>query len=63
MVTTPEKMLKRIGITGMAAAILMIIFGILVIVFPDLVAWLVGIYLIVVGVVKLVGHISSGKSS
>jgi len=63
MVTTPEKMLKRIGITGLAAAILMIIFGILVIVFPDLVAWLVGIYLIVVGVVKLVGHISSGKSS
>jgi uncharacterized membrane protein HdeD (DUF308 family) len=63
MVTTPERMLKRIGITGLAAAILMIIFGILVIVFPDLVAWLVGIYLIVVGVVKLVGYISGGKSS
>lgn len=63
MATPPEKMLKRIGVTGTTAAILMIIFGILVIAFPDLISWLVGIYLVAVGLVNLVGHITSGKTS
>ena len=35
---TPEKMLKKIGFTGLTAAILMIIFGVLVIAFPHLIA-------------------------
>jgi uncharacterized membrane protein HdeD (DUF308 family) len=53
----PEKMLKKMGVTGLTAAILMIIFGILVIAFPNLISWLVGIYLIVVGIVNLIGHL------
>ncbi len=53
----PEKMLKKLGFTGLAAAILMIIFGALVIALPHLIAWLVGIYLIVVGALNLAGEI------
>ncbi len=63
MATPPEKILKRMGVTGTAAAVLMIIFGVLVISFPNLISWLVGIYLIVVGLMNLVGYIVSGKSS
>lgn len=58
----PEKMLQKVGVTGLTAAILMIIFGILVIAFPNLIAWLVGIYLIVVGMVNLIGHFESQRS-
>ena len=57
----PEKMLEKLGVTGMVAAILTIIFGILVIVFPDLIAWLVGIYLIIVGLIDLIGHLGLRK--
>ena len=57
----PEKMLEKLGITGMVAAVLTIVFGILVIVFPDLIAWLVGIYLIVVGLIDLIGHLGLRK--
>ncbi|MFH1821771.1 MAG: DUF3096 domain-containing protein [Methanobacteriota archaeon] len=60
---TPEKMLKKMGVTGLTAAVLMIIFGVLVIVFPNLISWLVGIYLIVVGLVNLIGHIESMKTA
>ena len=60
---TPEKMLKRIGFTGLTAAVLMIVFGALVIAFPHLISWLVGIYLIVVGVVNLLGYMMAGKAS
>lgn len=56
-----EKMLAKVGVTGIVAAILMIIFGILVIAFPTLIAWIIGLYLIVVGLVNLVGHISPKK--
>lgn len=56
-------MLKRMGITGITAAVLMIVFGVLVIAYPHLIAWLVGIYLIIVGVVNLIGHMDSVKSS
>jgi len=57
----PEKMLKKMGVTGLTAAVLMIIFGILVIAFPHLISWLVGIYLIVVGIVNFIGHLETGK--
>ena len=57
----PEKMLEKLGITGMVAAILTIVFGILVILFPNLIAWLVGIYLIVVGLIDLIGHLGLRK--
>jgi len=53
---TPEKLLKKVGVQGLAAAILMIIFGALIIVFPALISWLVGIYLIVVGALNLAGE-------
>jgi uncharacterized membrane protein HdeD (DUF308 family) len=56
-----EKMLAKVGITGMVAAVLMIIFGILVIAFQALIAWIIGLYLIVVGLVNLIGHISPKK--
>jgi len=59
----PEKMLKKMGITGLTAAVLMIIFGVLVIAFPHLVSWLIGIYLIVVGIVNLIGHVQSMETS
>ncbi len=59
----PEKMLKKMGFTGLAAAILMVIFGVLVIAFPNLIAWLVGIYLIVVGLVNLIGEMEKRKTS
>jgi len=57
----PEKMLKKMGFTGLTAAVLMVIFGVLVIAFPNLIAWLVGIYLIVVGLVNLIGEMQKGK--
>lgn len=48
---------RRIGITGQLAGILMVIFGIMVIVFPLLIAWLIGLYLIVAGILQLAGHV------
>lgn len=59
---TPEKMLKKMGVTGLAAAVLMIIFGALVIAFPHLIAWLLGIYLIVVGALNLAGEMEKRQS-
>ena len=48
---------RRRGISLEVAALLMILFGALIIAFPGLVALLVGLYLIVAGVVTLVGHL------
>jgi len=47
-----QKGLKRIGVTVSKPilAIIAIIFGILVIVFPDLLQWIVGLYLIISGI-------------
>jgi uncharacterized membrane protein HdeD (DUF308 family) len=54
-----ERMFRRFGITGQAAAVLMVVFGILIIVLPALVAYLVGVYLIVVGILQLMNHFES----
>ncbi len=54
-------MLAKVGITGMVAAVLMIVFGILVIAFQALIAWIIGLYLIITGIVNLIGHISPKK--
>lgn len=62
MASKPEEILKRMGITGLMASVLMIIFGVLVIAFPNLVAWIIGIYLIVVGLVNLIGQVGSRKT-
>lgn len=48
---------QRRGISLQVAAVLMIIFGILIIVFPGLVGILVGSYLVLAGVVTLLGYI------
>ncbi len=60
--TDPQKLLAKFGITGMVAAVFMIIFGVLVIIFPDLIAWILGLYLIIVGLINLIGHLQTGQS-
>lgn len=58
-----EKMLKKFGLTGMIAAIVMIVFGVLVIVMPKLIAWIIGLYLIIHGVIELLGHLGANKAA
>jgi len=55
MTEAVEKGLRKIGVTVSkpVLAILTIIFGVLVIVFPDLLAWIVGIFLIIQGILLL----------
>ncbi len=52
MTETVEKELKKIGVTVSkpVLALIAIIFGILVIVFPSLLQWIVGLYLIIQGI-------------
>jgi uncharacterized membrane protein HdeD (DUF308 family) len=54
-----EKGLKRIGITVSKPilAIICIVFGVLVIVFPDLLEWIVGLFLIIQGVLLLTDYL------
>jgi len=58
-----EKGLKRIGITisKPVLAIICIIFGILVIVFPKLLEWIVGLFLIIQGVLVLTDYLELRK--
>jgi uncharacterized membrane protein HdeD (DUF308 family) len=58
-----DRAFARIGITGQAAAILMIVFGVLIIVFPALVAILIGVYLIVVGLLQVLGHFDAMRAT
>jgi uncharacterized membrane protein HdeD (DUF308 family) len=51
-----QRLFRRMGISGEIAAVLLILFGILIIVFPALIVWLVGAYLIVAGLITLAGH-------
>lgn len=53
-----EKGLKKIGITVSKPilAMICIIFGILVIVFPDLLEWIVGLFLIIQGLLLLTDY-------
>lgn len=44
------------GVWTLIIAIITILVGILVIVRPKILAWIVGIYLIVVGVLALIGY-------
>ena len=54
-----EKGLKRIGITVSKPilAVICIVFGVLVIVFPDLLEWIVGLFLIIQGVLLLTDYL------
>lgn len=63
MATAVEKGLKKIGITVSKPilAIICIIFGILVIVFPDLLQWIVGLFLIIQGILMLTDYLELRK--
>jgi len=54
-----EKGLKKIGITVSKPILVIIclIFGILVIVFKDLIQWIVGLFLIIQGILLLVDYL------
>ncbi len=43
-----------LSITGRVAAILAIVFGILILVTPQILAYLIGIYLIIIGILHFV---------
>ena len=55
------KAFSKVGITGIASAILTLIFGILVLWAGEWehFKWIIGLYLIIVGILNLVGYISS----
>ena len=58
-----EKRLKRIGVTVSkpVLAIMCIVFGLIVIVMPELVAWIVGLFLIVEGILTLTDYLELRK--
>jgi len=43
-----------LGISGLIGGILAVIFGIIVIIKPKILAWLIGIYLIIFGILTIV---------
>lgn len=61
MTETVEKGLKKIGVTisKPILAIIAIIFGLLVILFPALLVWIVGIYFIIQGILLLTDYYES----
>ena len=63
MTETVEKELKRIGVTVSkpVLAVLAIIFGLLVIIFPNLLVWIVGLYFIIQGILLLTDYYESKK--
>jgi len=58
MTNTMEKGLKKMGVTVSKPilAIIAIIFGILVIAFPSLLVWIVGLYFIIQGILLLLDY-------
>lgn len=63
MTAVVEKGLKKLGITVSkpVLAILCIIFGILVIAKPELIAYILGIFLVIEGVLLLTEHLELRK--
>ena len=49
-----HKLLKKLGISETFASVLMIVFGVLILWNRDLLAVLVALYLILVGIIKLI---------
>lgn len=49
-----HRVLRKLGISGTIASILMIAFGLAIWFFPDLLARLIAAYLIIVGAIKLI---------
>jgi hypothetical protein len=64
MSETIEKGLKRIGVTVSkpVLALIAIIFGILVIAFPDLLQWIVGLYFMIQGLLFFADYIELKKA-
>jgi hypothetical protein len=60
---TIERGLKKFGVTVSKPilALIAIIFGILVIVFPDLLQWIVGLYFVIQGVLFFVDDLELRK--
>jgi uncharacterized membrane protein HdeD (DUF308 family) len=60
---TIERGLKKFGVTVSKPilALIAIIFGILVIVFPDLLQWIVGLYFIIQGALFFVDYLELRK--
>jgi uncharacterized membrane protein HdeD (DUF308 family) len=58
MTDTMDKGLKKMGVTVSKPilAIIAILFGILVIVFPNLLVWIVGLYFIIQGILLLLDY-------
>jgi uncharacterized membrane protein HdeD (DUF308 family) len=58
-----DKGLKRIGITisKPMLAVMCIIFGILVIVFPNLLVWIIGLFLVIQGILLLTDFLETSK--
>ncbi len=58
-----EKGLKKIGVTVSKPllAMIAIIFGVLVIVFPDLLQWIVGLYFIIQGILLFADYLELRK--
>jgi len=58
-----EKGLKRIGVTVSkpVLALIAIVFGLLVIAFPDLLQWIVGLYFIIQGILFLLDYFELRK--
>lgn len=59
--TDPDKVLAMFGFKGNVAAMMMIVFGILVILFPELISIIIGIYLIVHGLISLDSNTSTSR--
>ena len=59
MTEVVEKSLKRLGITVSrpALGIVAIIFGVLIIVYPPLIAYLIGLFLIIEGILLLTDYL------
>ena len=58
MTEVVEKELKKIGVTVSkpVLAVIAIVFGFLVIVFPNLLQWIVGLFFIIEGILLLVDY-------
>jgi uncharacterized membrane protein HdeD (DUF308 family) len=64
MTETVEKGLKKFGVTVSKPilALVAVIFGLLVIVLPELLQWIVGLYFIIQGVLLFTDYMESKKS-
>jgi uncharacterized membrane protein HdeD (DUF308 family) len=58
MTETVEKTLKKMGVTVSKPilALIAIIFGILVIILPELLVWIVGLYFIIQGILLFIDY-------